>query len=158
MSTVNTVEMLNPFEAMSIPDIIELFDRGLDANPESKSIERWKALAYIHESANDPERAVFLARSGMDWSGFVVLWHNVNWQERPFEKEAWVVYVYSDGSSGVKRALLEATSQWMASRGISSIFSINGSGRSDEDMIGIAPEFEHEVVGSVIRSRPVQEG
>lgn len=157
MSEPTIVEMRNPFQAMAIPELLELFNRGLDANPVSKEIDRGLALQYIAESAVDPERAVFIVRSDLDWLGFVILQHNSQWKERPFSKEAWVVYVYSDGSQGIRRALLDATRDWMVTRGISSIFSINGSGRGDEDMIGIAPEFEHEVVGSVIQSRPLED-
>lgn len=147
MTDLSTIELKN---RNGVEMLRDLFETGLNANPAVK--EREGALEWIQDTILSETDAVFVVRDARDWHGYVVL--NMNETQGAFAERAWVSYVYSDGSPGVRKALLRATMGWMDLRGLSSIFSLNQSGRSDEEMIASAPEYEHRVVGSVIESTP----
>lgn len=147
MTDLTTIELRNPAGVEMVRDLLEA---GLNSNPSVK--EREGAIEWIENTILNPLDAIFVVRDVQSFHGYVVL--NMNETQGAFAERAWVSYVYSDGSPGVRKALLKATMEWMALRGLSSIFSLNQSGRSDEEMIASAPEYDHRVVGSVIESTP----
>lgn len=150
MSEIHVVQLRNP-DGLQIEEVRELIERGISANAYAKSQEG--AFDRIAEATTRDDAAVFLVRTDARWAGYLVLEWNPS--KVAFEEQAWVVYIYSDGSPGVVREMMRSGREWMQERGIEKIAWVNVSGRSDGDAMALSEnEFNHRVVGSVIHSTP----